>query len=162
METKETLQQKLLDKQKEAQKATNEANDIIKQIEAIDNANKPKSIIEQINDYSDVLRLNNNADENKDTIVIDQFDADEHRFLQNIVRKMRICKAYCQGKIFTIKDRRYYNWYNVSSGFVFGSASYGGTFANAASASRLCVDTDEKSIDIFKKFPEVEKGIILG
>ncbi len=84
--------------------------DLRKKIEVEKNKNKPKSIIDEIQDYGDVLRLNTISDESKDVISIDKFDEYEHNFLRNFVRKMRICKAYGQGKRFTKNDIRYYNW----------------------------------------------------
>ena len=157
----QTLEQQLADVVKSKSSFEKQESDLRKKIEAEKNKNKPKSIMERINGMTDVMKILG-ASKSKDVIKIDKFDKEEHLFLENIVAKMRISKAYREGKILTKNDRRYYNWYDVSSGFVFNYSDCDASYANTASASRLCVDTPKKSQDIFKKFPDVEKGIILG
>jgi len=157
----QTLEQQLAEQEKIKQTADKKAAEISKKIEAEKNKNKPKSIMERIGSMADVFKILG-ASKSKDVIKIDKFDKEEHAFIENIIAKVRICKAYGEGKRLTKSDRRYYNWYDVSSGFAVGGATYDNTLALTISASRLCFDSSEKSMDAFKKFPDVEKGIILG
>ena len=157
---KPTLEQQLAALEKTKASAENKSAVIRKQIEARDKAKAPKSILDRVSGMKDVMKILG-ASEAKDVIKIDKFDAAENEFIKNIIKKVRICKVYNEGKRLTKNDYRYYNWYDISSGFVFHDSLYVASIAAAASASRLCVDSSEKSKDIFKKFPEVENAIIL-
>ena len=156
---KTTLEQQLAEQEKIKQTADKKAAEISKKIEAEKNKNKPKSIMERIGSMADVFKILG-ASKSKDVIKIDKFDKEEHAFIENIIAKVRICKAYGEGKRFTKSDRRYYNWYDVSSGFGFGAACYVVTDADSASASRLCFDSAEKSRDAAKKFGYIDEAFI--
>ena len=163
MEESKSLEQQVSEYEKAKQDAELKLVDLRKQIEAKNKAEKPKTIIDRINGMSDILNILD-ADESKDVLKIDKFDDSEHEFLKNIIKKMRISKVYREGKKITMNDRRYYNWYSISSGsgFVFDGTNFGDAGADAASAARLCFDTPDKSKDFFEKFPDVDKDIILG
>jgi len=111
METIKELQSKLAESEKQA-------SALRKQIEDIKEANKPKLITDLINGYPDILRMLE-ADESKDVISIDKFDEDETKVILEIIKKMRICKVYNEGWLPKRGERRYYAYYDVSSGFVF-------------------------------------------
>jgi hypothetical protein len=160
METKETLEQQLVDSEKKRLAAEQKSLELKKQIQAIEDANKPKPIEERVNDMGDILNILG-ADENNDIIKIDKFDNAEHLFVQNIIKKMRIVKVLNEGWLPTKGDYRYYNWYDVSSGFVFRTSAYDVTVARAASASRLCFKNSKLARFMFERFKNVEKGIIL-
>ena len=162
METVQTLKQKLAKTQQQAAELSKKESALRKEIEKIHNANKPKSIMERINDYSDILSILG-ADEKKDVIKIDKFDAAEHELVRNFIKKVRIPKAYNEGWLPKIGENRWYAWWHwVSSGFVFDGASCADTFAHTSSASRLCFETNKKTIDASKKFPDVEEAFITG
>ena len=159
-ETITDLEKELIELENSKTAIENRAATIRKKIADEKKSNAPKSIIDKINDYNDILKISG-VKESDDEVSVKGFDAAENEFVKNIIKKMRICKVYNEGKRLTKTDRRYYNWYDLSSGFVFDDAYCADSLANTASASRLCVDSSEKSKDILKKFPEVEQGIIL-
>jgi F0F1-type ATP synthase beta subunit len=159
MKTKEQLQEELSDKQKAAEKLTNESKELKKKIDAIDNANKPKTIMERVNDYNDILTILG-TDESKDVIVLDKFTEEDMNVVKAFIQKVRISKVYNEGKRFTKDDRRYYNWYDVSSGFGFGDAVFDRANATTLSASRLCFNSSEKSRDAAKKFWYIDEAFI--
>jgi hypothetical protein len=160
METKETLQQQLADLENSRIAAEQKSLELKKQIQAIEDANKPKPIEERVKDMGDILNILG-ADEDNDIVKIDKFDNAEHLFVQNIIKKMRIIKVLNEGWFPAKGDYRYYNWYDVSSGFVFRNAYCVDTSASTASASRLCLKNSKLSRFMFERFKNVEKGIIL-
>lgn len=88
-------------------------------------------------------------------IEVEGFDEQETNVVKAIIKKMRVCKVLNKGHRFKRGDNRWYSWYNISSGFVFGSAAYDSSGAGTCSASRLCF-LDEK---VAKHFSDHFKGI---
>ena len=69
-----------------------------------------------------------------------------------------ISKALNEGKILTLKDDRYYPYFDVSSGFVFRFTYYGDSFAHTSSASRLCFKTEKLAAYAGTQFPDEYKA----
>lgn len=103
------------------------------------------------------------CDPKKDVIKVDGFDKEEYNVLENLVKKMRICKVYNEGKIPTKKDQRWYPyWYLASSGsgLVFYHSYYGDGIATTGSAARLSFLQKLSTESYVKNFKDVEEGII--
>ena len=119
-----------------------------------------QKITDRIKDYNDILTIGN-YNESKDVINIDNFDAEEHILVKDFIKKVRCAKVYRDGKDVPKRgDRRYYAYYDVSSGFVFYITSCVGTGASATSASRLCFLDDERTRDYVKKFKYIDESFI--
>ncbi len=100
-------------------------------------------------------------DESKDVVKIDGFSNGQMELVLAIIKKIRICSAINEGWLPSREDRRYYPYYDVSSGFDFYPASCDGTAANAGSASRLCFKDAKRASEYHKLFGEsVERKII--
>lgn len=160
MET--TLEQQLAETEKKSVELAKTALELRKKIEKRNNANKPKSIMDRINNMSDILSILG-ADEKKDVIKIDKFDAAEHEVVKRFIQSIRISKAYNEGWLPKVGENRWYAWWRwVSSGFVFSDSRYDGTSAYTASASRLAFKEEKYVRDAAKKFPDVAEGLITG
>ena len=74
-----------------------------------------------------------------------------------------IAKALNEGHVFTMNpsEKRWYPWFDVSSGFVFFNTNYDDSHADAASASSLCFKTEELVVYFCEQFIEVCKGVIM-
>jgi len=143
-----TLEEQLIEKEREL-------DELRKKIEA----NKPKPITERVKGYLDVLDILK-VDESKDKIEIYGFDEAENKVVKTFIKKMRITKVYREGWIPKRGERRYYPYFDVSSGFAFYYTDYGGTGADTASASRLCLPNEETTRDYASKFIDVERDLI--
>lgn len=151
MKTQQELENQLAESEKKSA-------ELREQIEEKKQKNKTKNICDEISDYSDILKKLD-ADESKDIIVVDKFDESDINWLKEIIRKVRICKVY-NGRLPKRGDRRWHNWYDISSGFVFYGTGYDVTGACTASSSRLCFLEKEHNNDFVKKFPDVDEAII--
>ncbi len=118
-----------------------------------------KKITERVNNYRDVcdiLRVNPCDDSIK--IEVEGFDRSELNVVRNFIKKLRITKVLNEGWLPKKGDRRWYNWYDVSSGFVFVSAYCVSSFAFTDSASRLCFKDSELAKFYTEKFKDVDEG----
>jgi hypothetical protein len=118
-----------------------------------------QKIKDRIRDYNDILEISKVAAEADDVKVIG-FDDAENNVVKAFIQKMRTTKVYREGKLPKRGDKRYYTYYNVSSGFVFDFATCGDAIADTASASRLCLLSDEDARDYDKKFRHIEEALI--
>ncbi len=130
-----------------------EAKELRKIIEA------PQKITDRVKDYKDILSISN-VSESDDNVSIKGFSSEENELLKNIIRKIRVCKVYNEGWLPKRGERRWYNWYNVSSGFVFSSTSYDDACATTSSASRLCLRDEKLAKDFDNKFRYIDEAII--
>ena len=118
-----------------------------------------QKITDRVRGYLDVLDMCGVLSSDDD-VRIKGFDDAENKMLQAVIQKIRICKVYREGKTFKVGDKRWYCWYNVSSGFSFINSSCDNGGADTASASRLSFDSEEKLMDFVKKFKDIDKAII--
>jgi hypothetical protein len=118
-----------------------------------------KKITERIRDYNDILEMSH-VTASADDIKVVGFDDAENNVVKALIQKMRIAKVYNEGWLPKRGDRRYYPYYNVSSGFVFVGTDYGGVDAVSASASRLCLKSEELTRDMASKFRQVDENFI--
>jgi len=79
-----------------------------------------------------------------------------------VQRVVIISKALNEGIALTMHDKRWYPYFNVSSGFVFNFTHCVGTNAITSSASRLCVGTQDKALHFAKYFLPELKALITG
>ena len=116
-------------------------------------------ITDKINNYSDVLDMLH-LTKSADDVKVTGFDDAENLVIKNIIKKMRIVKVYNEGWLPKRGERRYYAYYDVSSGFVFSNTFYVDTIALTSSASRLCLKSETLTRDFVKKFQSVDEAII--
>jgi hypothetical protein len=93
-------------------------------------------------------------------IEVEGFNVDELMVVRNFIKKMRVCKVLNEGWLPKRGDRRWYSWYDVSSGFVFGNTSCADTTANTTSASRLCLKNEPLAMFFSTNFKDIDEGII--
>lgn len=118
-----------------------------------------RHVTDRINDINDIYS-ELKANPKDDVIKISGFDELEHQTLRNIVEWMRICKVGNEGWLPKKGERRYYPYYDMSSGFVFRSATNATTHAYTASASRLCLRDEKVCRDFGQKFKDIMRKII--
>lgn len=118
-----------------------------------------RDITERINGYNDILEMSNVVAAD-DEVRIRGFNTDENNVVKALIKKMRTVKIYNNGILPKRGDRRWYPYYNVSSGFVFLSAGCDGSIAHTSSASRLCLLNEKHAIDYGNKFKDIECDII--
>ena len=118
-----------------------------------------QKITDRIKNYQDVLDVSGTC-ESDDEAKIKGFDEAENKVLKAVIRKMRITKVYREGWFPKRGERRYYPYFDVSSGFVFNCTTYVVTFADSTSASHLCLPSDETTRDYASKFIDVERDLI--
>ena len=139
----------------------------IKRLDAIEQEAKelrkiieePKSIIDAVQDYNDIMRMSGTV-EVDDEVKVKGFDEEENEVLKFVIKKMRICKIYREGRIIKLGEERWYAWYDVSSGFVFCNTFYDDSTADTSSASRFALPNKEKLRDFVKKFKYIDEKII--
>ena len=120
---------------------------------------EPKSITDRVGNYDDVLDILH-LTKSADDVKVTGFDDAENLVIRNVIKKMRIVKVYNEGWLPKRGERRYYAWYNVSSGFVFDYTDYGDTNAGTTSASRLCLKNTELAEHSGKIFIQYHKNVI--
>ena len=118
-----------------------------------------QKITDRIKGYLDVLDIWN-VSASDDDVKVKGFNEEENKLIKNLIKKIRTVKVYNEGKVPKRGDRRYYPYYDVSSGFVFYSSSYGVSLASTSSASRLAFINEELTRDYAKKFSDIEENII--
>ncbi len=118
-----------------------------------------QKITDRIQKYEDILAISGTK-ESDDEVSIKGFNSSENELVKNLIKKIRVCKVYNEGWLPKRGDQRWYNWYNVSSGFVFFTAGYVAAGAFTSSASRLCLKSRALSEDFDKKFAYIDKAII--
>lgn len=104
--------------------------------------------------------LNVSSGDESIRIEVDGFSAEEINVLRNVAMKMRVCKVLNGGYRFKRGDKRWYSWYDVSSGFVFDSTRDDDTFASTGSASRLCFLDAPRANHFVKHFKHIDEAII--
>jgi hypothetical protein len=120
-----------------------------------------QKISDRVKNYDDILEIHG-VRKLADEVKVEGFDDAENKLVQNLIKKIRICRAYRDGRPIPKRgEKRYYPWYDVSSGFDFSDAGCVDADADAGSASRLCFLTKEDAEDYNKKFGQsIEKDII--
>jgi len=120
-----------------------------------------EKITDHVKTYRDVcehLRVSDSDCSIK--IEVEGFSCGEISVAKNLIKKMRICKVLNEGWVPKRGERRWYAYWNVSSGFVFLIANCDDSSADSASASALCFKTDELARHYAKYFEDIEKAII--
>lgn len=120
---------------------------------------EPQKITDRVKDYKDILSISN-VSESDDNVSIKGFSSEENELVKNIIRKIRICKVYNEGWLPKRGEKRWHNWYNVSSGFVFYRTLCDVTAATTGSASRLCLRDEKLAKDFDNKFRYIDEAII--
>ena len=146
----ETLEQKLQVKEQEVA-------DIRQQIKDRNEVNKPKDVTDAFKTFDDCCKSPYMTQ--RDLVFLDfqeKLQRDELAFF----RKKVIAKALNEGYRFKSIDKRWYVWYDVSSGFVFHTTTYDDSFANTSSASRLCFKKKELAEHYVKYFKDEDETFI--
>ena len=157
-----TPEQRLANAKKSALKANSEVQKLELQIKSKKEKNTQKPIWETVTTLPQVYK-HLKVDPKKDVIKIDGFDNEEHNVLENLVKKMRICKVYNEGKVLTRKDNRWYPWWYLDSsgsGLVFAHSACNVDGATTSSAARLSFLQKLSTESYAKNFKDVEEGII--
>ncbi len=139
----------------------------IKKLDAIEKEQKelrkiieqPIEIVDRIQNYNDIMSMSGTS-ESDDKVNIKGFDESENKVISALIKKMRICKVYNEGERIKRNEKRWYSWYNVSSGFAFGNSGCHYSGASAGSASRLCLKNEKLLEDFTKKFQYIDEQII--
>jgi hypothetical protein len=118
-----------------------------------------QKIKDRIRDYNDILEISK-VTPSADDVKVVGFDDEENNVVKAFIQKMRTTKVYREGKLPKRGDKRWYPYYNVSSGFVFSNTNYVGAYADTASASRLCLLSEEDVRDYDSKFRHIEEALI--
>ena len=116
-------------------------------------------ITDRVNCYEDILSISG-VKSSADKVNIEGFNQEENEVIENTIRKLRACKVINEGWLPKRGERRYYNWHDVSSGFVFGAAYCDDTFAYTGSASRLCFKEERLAKHFHNTMSHIDKGII--
>lgn len=161
--TKQTLEKQLADKQKAAEKLQNESATIRKKIEAINNANKPKSIMDRVKNMKDVYKIAKPTKE--EWALLNYVGKSKHlTFAKDMMIHSIKAEVLNEGEVIKvdgIQKRHYPYFYLNSSGFVFGVTSYDVSTAYTTSASRLALKSAELVKHDAKYFlPEHKKSIM--
>ena len=135
-----------------------DAMELRKIIEDSDNT-ESINITDRVNNYDDILEISGVVSSD-DEVKVKGFDEAENKVVKAFIKKMRTVKVYNQGWFPKKGDRRWYPWFDVSSGFVFDSAGYDVTYASSGSASRLCLKDEKLTLDYVKKFIDIERDLI--
>jgi hypothetical protein len=115
-------------------------NTVLKIREEIER-NKPKPIIELVNNFSDACKIKNVSE---DSIYLQTETKDEIAY-KKIKFTISVLNEGWVPKMDGL-EYRYYPYFSISSGFVFLNASFADANANTASASRLCLKNRELAI----------------
>jgi hypothetical protein len=168
MTKKNDLQKQLAAKQKEADAKQKELEKYNSEIEKIQqkisdeaNKNKPKSIMDRVKTFADVLKISKPS---KEELAIINYSGKSKRlkFASAIMRISLISEVLNEGHRFTMKDdeARWYPWFYLSSGFVFGNTRCDVSTANSASASALCLKSEELARYVGEQFTKEYKNAI--
>lgn len=118
-----------------------------------------QKITDKISDYADVMELSGTT-KSDDIVNVKGFNDEENKVVSAFIKKIRIVKIYNEGWLPKRGDRRWYPYWNVSSGFVFINSLFDGAIASTASASRLSLKSEELCQDYRKKFQQIEEDLI--
>ena len=137
-----TLEQKVAIKAKEANRINAELAALREKVQAKKEANKPKSIIDRVKTFSDVLKLSKPS---KEALAIVNYSGKDNNleFCRDFLKISLIAKVLNEGWIPKRGEQRWYAWFDVSSGFVFCNTLCDDSDALTASASRLCFKTEK-------------------
>lgn len=116
-------------------------------------------ITDRIKDYNDILELSGVV-ESDDDVKVKGFNDSENNVVKACIKKIRIAKVYNEGWVPKRGERRWYPWYDVSSGFGFDCSCYVDANANAGSASRLCLKNESLMKDYVNKFKDIDEDFI--
>lgn len=133
---------------------------ILKKIEVEETKNKPKSIMDTVRSFSDVLKV---AKPTKEELIILNYSGKSKRliFMKDMMRFALVSEVLNEGWIPKKGEQRWYAWFDISSGFAFGNAVYVVSGADTASASRLCLKNRDLVIHVSKYFLNECKNVIL-
>lgn len=144
-------------------KAEKTAETLRKKLEAEKLKNKPKSIMDRVKNFSDVLKI---AKPTKEELALVKYvgKSKSLNFAKNMLVLSLISQVLNEG--WTPKmdgsEYRYYPYYRVSSGFDFGGTYFGCDAANTSSAFRLCFKTSELAEFAGKTFENEYKSAIMS
>ena len=158
---KPSLQDQLLEAKKAAETASKKVQDIEAKIQVEAVKNKPKSIMDRVKTFADVLKI---AKPTVEELKILNYKGKSKRikFAADIMALALIHEVLNEGWLPKMgKDERWYVWFDVSSGFVFDDALCVDTIANTSSASRLCLKNEELAIHSGKIFTQYHKNVIM-
>ncbi len=127
---------KLIAMEKQLKDTENSALKLRNQIQAIKDANKPKSIIELIGSFEDACKFKKvkpSSVYNTKLDTIDEIAYKKIKFTNGVLNEGWKPKR---------GEYRHYPYFDVSSGFVFNNTLYADTCADTSSASRLCLKND--------------------
>lgn len=158
----QTLEQQLAEVKKQEEKLAKQKDAINKKIEAKANANKPKSIMERVKTLADVLKI---AKPDKEELAIINYSGKSKRlgFARDMMILSLIAEVLNEGHVFKM-DGSEYRWFprfSVSSGFDFIGAHCGTATADAVSASRLCLKSEELAVHAGTIFLQYHKKAIM-
>lgn len=131
-----SLEQQLAEAEKLAKQQENKVKLIREKIQKELEANKPKSIMDIVTTFNDVLKI---AKPTKEELAIIKYSGKSKRLAvaRDFMILSIIAEVLNEGKIPKLKSERYYPYFDVSSGFVFNDTLYDATTARTSSASRL-------------------------
>jgi hypothetical protein len=156
------LQQELQAAEKAKALAEKKIQQVNEKIQKQQDKNKPKNIWDKIKTLSQLYK-HLKVDPKKDVINIQGFDKEDTKVLENLVTRMRVCKAYNENRVPKRGNKRYYPYHYLNSagaGLVFGNSAYNDVVAHSGSAARLSFLTKEGSDNYAKNFLNVEENII--
>jgi hypothetical protein len=161
--TTKILEKQLADKQKAAEKLQNESAAIRKKIEAINTANKPKSIMDRVKSMKDVYKIAKPTKEEWE--LLNYSGKSKHlTFAKDMMIQSIKAEVLNEGTVIKmdgLQKRHYPYFYINSSGFVFTASLYVAANACSASASRLALKSSELAQHDAKYFlPEHKKSIM--
>lgn len=152
-----TKRQAALDKIEELKK------EMAKQQELADSLVE-KPACERLKKWADICQ-EVGANPNQDLLMANQkvFDKDDLRVLENVAKRLLICRVFNEGKVLGLKDRRHYPYHTVKSsgsGLVFFASNFTDDNAATSSSARLSFKDYEGSNAYAAQFMDVEEGII--
>lgn len=124
---------------------------LLKKIQEEEAKNKPKSIIDLTPNFAAILKI---AKPTKGELTILNYKGKSKRLLlsRDLMAIGLISEVLNEGTELTLKDERYFPWYDVSSGFVFIVTDCAETSASASSASRLSLKSSPLATHAGKVF----------
>ncbi len=125
--------------EKELKATESKASKLRVSIQKIKDANKPKNIMDLVKSFNDACKLKKVKPESIYNSKLDTPDEIAYKKLKFAIGVLN------EGHKFSMKpnENRYYVWFDISSGFVFGNTNCAYSDADSGSASRLCFKTRE-------------------
>lgn len=162
--TTETLKKQLAEKEKLAKKLQLESETIRKKIETINNANKPKSIMDRVKTMKDVYKIAKPTKEEWE--LLNYAGKSKHlKFAKDMMVHSIKNEVLNEGEVIKmdgIQKRHYPYFYINSSGFAFSGTLCDVTCASTTSASRLALKNSDLARHDAKYFLKEHKNSIMG